>query len=92
MNRFWGDDSWRQAAHAESPQRNNLFGDVDEEKQPNQAIVNAFRDQLKKVGGFECVPEPLPMKNGKNGVVYYLFLGSPKRVAERIIKGVFERA
>jgi three-Cys-motif partner protein len=90
MNRFWGDESWRQAAFAESPQR-NLFGDVKEEKQPNRAIVNAFRDRLKKVAGFEYVPEPLPMKNGKNAVVYYLFLASPKRVAETIIKGIFER-
>jgi three-Cys-motif partner protein len=90
MNRFWGYESWKRAAYAENPQR-DLFREVEEEKQTNRAIVSAFRDRLKKVGGFEYVPEPLPMKNGKNAVVYYLFFASPKPVAETIIKGIFER-
>jgi hypothetical protein len=38
MNRFWGDDSWRKAAYAESPQR-NLFYDPDTVKLPNDAIA-----------------------------------------------------
>jgi hypothetical protein len=32
--------------------------------------------QLKGAAGFAFVPVPLPMKNGKNGVVYYLFFPS----------------
>jgi hypothetical protein len=34
-------------------------------KQDNDAIVAAFRERLKKVAGFNFVPEPLPMKNTK---------------------------
>jgi three-Cys-motif partner protein len=91
MNRFWGDSSWRQAAYAESPQ-GNLFGDAEKQKQPNRAIVSAFRDRLKQVARFEYVPEPMPMANSTNAVVYYLFFASRKPVAERIIEDIFKTA
>lgn len=88
MNRFWGDDSWRQASYAESAQQ-NLFSSPDLIKQPNEAIVTAFRERLKKVGGFAHVPEPLAMKNSNNAVVYYLIFASPKPVADKIIQDIF---
>jgi len=90
MNRFWGDETWRQAAYAESPQF-NLFSAPDRVKQDNEAIVAAFQIRLKDMAGFDYVPEPLPMRNSKNAVVYYLFLASPKPVAERIIEGIFAK-
>jgi hypothetical protein len=31
------------------------------------------------------------MKNSNNAAVYYLFLASPKPVAEKIIEGIFAR-
>jgi len=40
-------------------------------KQGNDDIVAAFRQRLKKVAGFKFVPEPLPMRNNTNAVVYY---------------------
>jgi hypothetical protein len=46
---------------------------------------------LKKVAGFKPVPEPLPMKNSNNAVVYYLFFASHKDVAQKIIDDIFER-
>jgi len=60
-------------------------------KQNNQAIVAAFRDRLKNVAGFQHVPDPLPMKNSNNAVVYYLFLASQKAVGERIIGDIFAK-
>jgi three-Cys-motif partner protein len=90
MNRFWGDDSWKDSAYAEHPQGNLFFGPKIV-KQDNDAIVAAFRDRLKKVAGFKFVPEPLPMKNEKKAVVYYLFFASPKPVAEKIIQGIFAK-
>ncbi|MGO9060099.1 MAG: three-Cys-motif partner protein TcmP [Candidatus Binataceae bacterium] len=90
MNKFWGDDSWRGAAYVESKQQ-NLFSGPDKIKQPNDAIVAAFRDRLKKVAGFNFVPDPLPMRNSKNAVVYYLFLASPKAVAQKIITDIFTK-
>jgi len=90
MNRFWGDETWKEAAYAESPQF-EFFSSPDRVKQDNDAIVAAFRERLRRVAGFNFVPEPLPMRNSNNAVVYYLFLASPKPVAERIIQGIFAK-
>lgn len=89
MTRFWGDESWKQAAYGESPQ-GNLFG-PEMVKQGNEQIVTAFRERLKKLAGFDFVPEPLPMRNTKNAIVYYLFLASPKAVAQKIITDIFQK-
>ena len=54
MNRFWGDELWRAAAYAESPQM-SMFG-PELVKQPNDAIVAAFMKRLQEVAGFSFVP------------------------------------
>ncbi len=90
MNKFWGNDSWRAAAYVESKQQ-NLFSGPDKIKQPNDAIVAAFRERLKEVAGFTFVPDPLPMRNSKKTDVYYLFLASPKAVAQKIITDIFNK-
>jgi three-Cys-motif partner protein len=90
MNRFWGDETWKEAAYADSPQF-EFFSAPDRVKQDNDAIVAAFRERLRKIAGFSFVPEPLPMRNSNNAVVYYLFFASPKPVAERIIEGIFAK-
>jgi three-Cys-motif partner protein len=89
MNRFWGDETWRDVAYVESRQQNLLF-EPDMEKQTNDVIAAAFRERLIKVAGFKYVPQPLPMKNSNNATLYYLFFGSAKPVAENIIKGIFK--
>ena len=91
MNRFWGDDSWKQAAYAESAQLSFLGGPTDLIKQDNASVVAAFRDRLRNVAGFAFVAEPLPMRNKNNAVVYYLFFASAKRVADSIVKDVFAK-
>lgn len=90
MNRFWGDETWRKAAYVEHPQ-GNLFGGPDLIKQGNDEIVDAFRERLTSVAGFKFVPNPLPMKNSNNAVVYYLFFASQKPVAKKIIDVIFEK-
>lgn len=90
MTKFWGDDSWKQVAYAESPQT-DLFGPAEMVKQSNEAIVAAFRERLKKIAGFQSVVEPLPMRNSTNAVVYYLFFASQKSVAEKIISEIFAK-
>ena len=55
------------------------------------AIVRGFQKRLKNVAGFQYVPDPLPMKNKKRAVVYYLFFASAKPVAENIIKDIFAK-
>ncbi len=89
MTKFWGDESWKKAAYAESPQ-GGFFG-PEMVKQGNEEIVAAFRKRLKEVAGFAFVAEPLPMRNSTNAVVYYLFLASQKSVAEKIIGDIFNK-
>jgi three-Cys-motif partner protein len=91
MTRFWGDESWRQVAWADSKQP-DMFKEIEQEKQPNKVIAEAFRERLKKVAGFAHVPEPLPMTNRKNAVVYYLFFAAKNPTAGNIIEGIFKRA
>jgi len=52
---------------------------------------SAFRERLKKLASFSFVPEPLPMRNSKHAVVYYLFFASPKPVAYNIIDYIFKQ-
>ncbi|MGH7907000.1 MAG: three-Cys-motif partner protein TcmP [Candidatus Binataceae bacterium] len=89
MTKFWGDESWKQAAYAESAQ-GGLFG-REIVKQGNEQIAAAFRKRLKEVAGFGFVSEPLPMRNSRNAVVYYLFLASQKSGAEKIISDIFKK-
>jgi three-Cys-motif partner protein len=89
MNRFWGDESWRRAAYAEDPQ-SNLFG-PQMIKQPNDAIVAAFARRLKDIAGFQFVPDPIPMRNSINAVVYYLFFACRHPVARKIITAIFDK-
>lgn len=87
MNAFWGDESWRAIAYESVP---TLFGPA-EEKVGNDAVAAAFRTRLKEIAGFKEVPEPLPMRNSKGSIVYYLFFASPKPVAKRIINTIFKK-
>ncbi len=86
MTAFWGDDSWRRVAYDTS---GNLFGW--EEKTSNEKIAKAFQTRLKKVAGFSHVPNPIPMRNQKGAIVYYLFFASQKPVADEIVKYIFNK-
>jgi three-Cys-motif partner protein len=87
MDSFWGDDSWRQAAYSQS---SGLFGPMDDKKSMN-AVVLAFKKRLKDVAGFKFVPDPLPMRNNKRAVVYYLFFASPNETGAKIVKDIFNK-
>lgn len=86
MTAFWGDSSWRDIAYQTT---SNLFGFP--EKEPNEVVADAFRQRLKRVAGFKHVPEPLPMKNSRGAVVYYLFFAAPVDTAERIVLDIFRK-
>lgn len=89
MNFVWGDNSWRNAACKTEP---GLFGPI-EEKAPNanEKIVQAFRKRLKDVAGFQYVPEPIPMKNSKGAIVYYLFFASQNKTGGKIVGEIFNK-
>jgi three-Cys-motif partner protein len=86
MNVFWGDQSWRTAAFSD---KYHLFQEM--EKQPNEAVVEAFRDRLKKDGGFKFVPPPLAMKNSIGSPIYYLFFAAQEQLADKIARDIFKR-
>jgi three-Cys-motif partner protein len=84
MTSVWGDESWPKIAYGE-----DLFSNPD--KQSNEAIAQAFRKRLKEVAGFARVPKPIPMRNSKGAIVYYLFFASQKNTAENIVLDIFKK-
>ena len=86
MSRLWGDESWREIAYDTT---GNLFGIL--EKETNEVVAKAFGERLKHVGGFRRVPDPLPMRNSRGAVVYYLLFASQVDTAERIVLDIFNK-
>jgi three-Cys-motif partner protein len=86
MNSFWGDESWRNIVYET---KRNLFGWP--EKEPNEVIAEAFRRRLTEIACFDQVPEPLPMKNSKGAIVYYLYFASQNKTAEKIARQIFAK-
>jgi three-Cys-motif partner protein len=87
MDAVWGDSSWRSAAYRTTQ---DLFGDV-EKKDSNEAFAEAFRQRLKTVAGFGYVPCPMPIRNSRGAVVYYLYFATPKAVAADIVNYIFDK-
>lgn len=87
MTKFWGDDSWKEAAYETVP---GLFGDMFE-RTSNDIVAEAFRKRLKTVARFEYVPAPMPMRNSKGATVYYLFFAAQKAPADKIVRDIFRK-
>jgi three-Cys-motif partner protein len=89
MTAFWGDESWQKVVYRE---QGTLFGDDDLVKAGGNAdVVEAFRERLRTVAGFEEVPEPIPMRNSKNATVYYLFFASHNKTGAKIARYLMRR-
>jgi three-Cys-motif partner protein len=86
LTRYWGDDTWRSEAYSGE---GDLFGF--EEKTTNEALASAFRQRLISVANFAYVPEPIPMRNSKGAVVYYLYFASQNRNGAKIVKAIFDK-
>lgn len=87
MTKFWGDNSWENAAY---PATEGLFEQM-QEKASNEEIAEAFRARLKSVAGFKHVPRPMPMRNSRGAVVYFLFFASQQKIADKIMKEIFAK-
>jgi three-Cys-motif partner protein len=88
MNAFWGDKSWQEILYR--PQE-DLFGETHQvQKEDFKRLAIEYRRRLETVAGFKFVPEPILMRNSKNGPLYYLFFASPQQVAEKIIVDIFD--
>jgi three-Cys-motif partner protein len=89
MNAFWGDASWRDITYSEQL---SLLGEGDlVKKASNDDIVKAFQARLKDVAGFKHVPKPIPMRNSKNAIVYYLFFASHNETGARIARDILRK-
>jgi three-Cys-motif partner protein len=86
MDNFWGDPSWKEVAYSTTK---DLFSYP--EKEDNETIAETFRKRLQEVAGFSHVPDPMPMRNSRGAVVYYLFFASQKPVAASIIQKIFRK-
>jgi three-Cys-motif partner protein len=86
MNDFWGDDSWNNVAYSTNK---NLFGW--KLKEDNETVALAFKERLKNAAGFKFVSEPLPMRNSKHAIIYYLYFASQQIIADNIIKSIFDK-
>ncbi|TGM97307.1 three-Cys-motif partner protein TcmP [Leptospira dzoumogneensis] len=81
MNSFWGNDSWKKIAYPET--QYELFGEDSPTKIKGTVdrILNEYLRRLKEEAGFQCTLKPLPMKNSKGAVVYYLIFAANHRKA-----------
>ena len=88
MNAFWGDESWKEAVY-----QPDLFGDPMKAGNSNELISKAFQARLedKNGAGFKYVPDPMPMRNKKNAIVYYLFFASHNDTGKGIVEQIFEK-
>jgi three-Cys-motif partner protein len=87
MDRFWGDDSWRNVVYVTD---RDLFGSI-EVKSEMASIAEAFRKRLQVVAGFKHVPKPIAMRNDQGAVVYYLFFASQNETGAKIASDIFKR-
>ncbi len=88
MNKYWGDESWREVVYKHTP---TLFGDWNIKQSTNDTLALAFKERLKNIAGFKHVLDPMPMKNSHNAVIYYLFFASQQRIADNIVKDIFNK-
>jgi len=88
MNKFWGIDEWIGEIYSE---QKNLFGGIEWEKTVSKAraLANIFKGRLEKV--FDCVSEPLVMRNSRNAPLYCLFYAGHNPTGKKITNDIFER-
>lgn len=85
LTMFWGDESWMDVAYSKE---GNLF--AWDERTTNQALAKGFCKRLKDVAGYKCVPEPLPMVNSNNAIIYYVIFASQNKTGASIANDIFK--
>jgi three-Cys-motif partner protein len=87
MTNFWEDESWKDSAYKTTQ---GLFEEM-QERTSNDDVAEAFRVRLQQVAGFQFVPKPMPMRNSKGAIVYYLFFAAQNSTANKIVKEIFAK-
>jgi len=87
LTAFWGDETWIDAAYRTRP---GLFEEM-REKARNEELAQAYRARLQSVAQFKYVLDPLPMRNSKGNVIYYLYFASHNQVGYKIARSIFSK-
>ena len=90
MDLFWGDHSWYNELFAST---GDLFGkDIKYKKAiANNVLVKSFKKRLKKLAGYKYIPDPVPMKNGSNNTIYFLYFATNNKTAYKIVSHLFNK-
>lgn len=46
---------------------------------------------IEEKAGFAFVPQPIPMRNEKGAVIYYLYFASPDKTGAKIVSEIFDK-
>ncbi len=88
MNKFWGDDSWRNLLSS-SQLSLDLFKEKNYVTLEYKNLAIEFQSRLKNVAEFKFVPDPIPVRNKQRNILYYLFFASQNQVGYKIAKHIF---
>ncbi|MBN1176098.1 MAG: three-Cys-motif partner protein TcmP [Dehalococcoidales bacterium] len=88
MDTFWGDHTWTNIAYNKTQ---DLFGEIIDIKQSIKLITAAFRKRLLEVAHFKYVPQPIPMRNTRSSILYFLFFASNNETGDRILTGILNK-
>ncbi len=90
MNAFWGNDTWINVIKSKSIQT-NLFSVKGDHFVEYGDITKAFQTRLKEVAGFDYVPDPIPMRNNKRNILYYIFFATQNETGYRIVNDILRK-
>ena len=88
MDDFWGNHSWKDIAYI---QRTNLFGDTIDLKQNIKLITSAFAKRISDIAQFKYIPEPIPMRNSRSSLLYFLFFASNNKTGNNILTDILKK-
>jgi three-Cys-motif partner protein len=90
MDYFWGNDKWKDILF--KGYSGDLFGKEQHLRTEKiSTLADEYRRRLSHEAGFSVVLDPLPMKDEKGLVLYYLFFASQKPVAKDIVEHIFKK-
>jgi hypothetical protein len=72
-------------------EQQNLLGDDELAKNENRDLVNAYCERLGANASFGFVANPLPMRNSKNAIVYYLIFAGPNQTGWEIVQDIYRK-
>ncbi len=87
-NVVFGTDLWQPVAYSTNT---NLFSEEFSTKNDTRAVLKFYRERLKSVAGFQYVPEPIAISNTAGAIMYHLYFGSQKEVANRVASFILKK-